>query len=129
MKFVTALSDVELQTLSDAYSYAPQSGFRRRAHAILLSNKGYTINQISDILNAHRETVSIWLTLWDRQGLLGLKDDARSGRPPTYDEAARTRLKQLVKDQPCQLKAVQAQLAQETGKTACVMTLKRALKK
>lgn len=46
-----------------------------------------------------------------------------------YDEQDRDRLKALVSEEPHQIKAVQARLQQETGKTSCTMTIKRALKK
>ena len=59
MKFVSLLSDTDLQVLNDAYMQGEKPALRRRAHAILLSNKGYTINQISDILAVKRGTVSI----------------------------------------------------------------------
>src|SRR5690554_6468958 len=85
MKFVKPLSDENIQALTEAYTYADQPGLRRRAHAILLSHKGYPINQISDILTIHRETVSLWLSKWDQDALSGLQDEARSGRPPILD--------------------------------------------
>jgi transposase len=129
MKFVHPLSEAEQKTLHDAYNYAPHPGFRRRAHAILLSAKGYSVNQISDILATHRETVSIWLTRWDTQGLCSLREHARAGRPPIYDENQRERLKALVMENPRQIKAAIAKLTEETGKTACPETAKRALKK
>jgi hypothetical protein len=61
MKFASPLSDTDLQALNDAYMQGEKPTLRRRAHGILLSNKGYTINQISDILAVKRGTVSIWL--------------------------------------------------------------------
>ena len=129
MKFVQTLSDAELCTLTDAYTFGPQPGFRRRAHAIVLSHKGYSIIQISDILGSHRETVSIWFDAWKEEGLCGLKAETRPGRPSIYDASERERLKALVAESPHQLKTVQAQLEQETGKTSCTETVKRALKK
>lgn len=102
---------------------------RRRAHAILLSHKGYTLSQISGILDVTRPTVSIWLDAWKTEGLQGLDDKPRTGRPMIYDEQDRDRLKALVSEEPHQIKAVQARLQQETGKTSCTMTIKRALKK
>lgn len=129
MKFVSPLSDTDLQVLNDAYMQGEKPALRRRAHAILLSNKGYTINQISDILAVRRGTVSIWFDAWKADGLEGLTDKAHTGRPAIYDEQDRELLKALVAQTPHQIKAVQARLQQETGKTSCSMTIKRALKK
>lgn len=129
MKFVSPLSDTDLQVLSDAYIQGEKPALRRRAHAILLSNKGYTINQISDILAVRRGTVSIWLKAWKTDGLNGLTAKAQTGRPAIYDEQDRELLKALVAQTPHQIKAVQARLQEQTGKTSCSMTIKRALKK
>lgn len=129
MKFVSLLSDTDLQVLNDAYMQGEKPALRRRAHAILLSNKGYTINQISDILAVKRGAVSIWLNAWKADGLNGLIDKAHTGRPAIYTEQDRELLKTLVAQTPHQIKAVQARLQQETGKTSCSMTIKRALKK
>lgn len=129
MKFVSPLSDTDLQVLNDAYMQGEKPALRRRAHAILLSNKGYTINQISDILAVRRGAVSMWLKAWKTDGLTGLTAKAQSGRPAIYDEQDRELLKTLVAQTPHQIKAVQARLQEETGKTSCSMTIKRALKK
>jgi hypothetical protein len=44
-----AAADTELQVLNEAYMQDEKPTLRRRAHTILLSNRGYTINQISNI--------------------------------------------------------------------------------
>jgi transposase len=129
MKFVSPLSEVELHTLMNAYNFASQPAFRRRAHAIVLSHKGYRRQQISDILGTTPDTVSQWFGAWETVGLCGLKSKGRPGRPTIYDADDRERLKALVKDMPHQLKSVQTQLEQETGKSSSTETLKRALKK
>ncbi len=128
MKYVSPLSDIDLQALNDAYRQGDKLALRRRAHAILLSHKGYTLNQISDILAVTRATVSLWFEAWKADGLKGLCDKARTGRPAIYDEQDWERLKVLVSENPHQIKAAQARLQQETGKISCTMTIKRALK-
>ncbi len=128
-RFVPPLSDADRQSLMMTYTYGEKPALRRRAHAIVLSHQGHTIDQICTILSVTRETVSLWFDAWEARGLEGLRDKPRTGRPAIYSESERERLLELVKEQPHQLKAVQAQLQQETGKHACTMTLKRALKK
>ncbi|MCA1617603.1 MAG: helix-turn-helix domain-containing protein, partial [Acidobacteria bacterium] len=55
---------------------------RMRAHAILLSARRYSINQIADIFAVDRETVTSWLARWEESGTDALDDDSKSGRPP-----------------------------------------------
>ena len=54
---------------------------RMRAHAVLLSLNGYEIHQISDIFGVCRKTTTGWIGSWNKQGVLGLFDKPRSGRP------------------------------------------------
>lgn len=128
-RFVSTLSDADLQALMTLYTYGEKPALRRRAHAIVLSHQGHTINQICKILSVTRETVSLWFDTWETQGLEGLRDKPRTGRPSIYTDSERERLRALAEEQPHQLKAVQARLQQETGKRSSTMTVKRALKK
>jgi len=102
---------------------------RRRAHAILLSHQGHTINQISGILQVRRDAVSRWLKQWEASGLAGLTDKPRSGRTPILDEHDHERLQALVTEHPHQIRSLQARLQEETGKTISTVTLRRVLKK
>ncbi|WP_406565596.1 IS630 family transposase [Halomonas jincaotanensis] len=128
-RFVATLSDTDLQVLMEAYQQGEKPAFRRRAHAIVLSHKGHTIDQISDILGATRETVANWLSAWEAHGIEGLNDKPRTGRPPIYDEADHEQLKALVDAYPHQIRTVQAHFQQATGKKASLATIKRWLKK
>ena len=59
-----------------------------RAHAILLSAKGYRLDQLADIFEADRDTVSRWLDDWLTCGLEGLSDAPRPGRPGKLTDQA-----------------------------------------
>ncbi|ABC28320.1 hypothetical protein HCH_01461 [Hahella chejuensis KCTC 2396] len=59
MKYVNHLKPAEIKTLTDGFRYSPNSRFRIRCHAILLSNKGYKIDNIAEIIDFHRNTISI----------------------------------------------------------------------
>ncbi len=76
-----------------------------------------------------RDAVSRWLKQWELSGLDGLIDKPRSGRTPILDDDDHQRLKALVAEQPHQIRALQARLQEETGKTVSTVTLRRALKK
>ena len=71
-RFVAPLSEPEQQTLTSAYHHGEKRALRRRAHAILLSDQGHTINQISEILQVRRDAVSRWFKQWEVSGLDGL---------------------------------------------------------
>lgn len=88
-RFVLPLSDTDLQALMTTHTYGKKPALRRRAHAIVLSHQGHTINQICNILSVTRETVSLWFDAWEAQGLEGLSDKPRTGRPSIYSDEER----------------------------------------
>ena len=128
-RFVAPLTDSEQQTLTSAYHHGEKRALRRRAHAILLSDKGHTINQITEILQVGRDAVSRWLKQWEASGLDALIDKPCSGRAPVLDANDHQRLQELVAEQPHQIRTLQARFQEETGKTVSTVTLRRALKK
>lgn len=101
---------------------------RQRAQAILLSVRGFTIEALWFILDVRRDAISGWIDRWEEEGLLGLYDRPRAGRPRIYTEEEVSLLKTWVDEEPRQLKTAQIQLADMTQKTASTSTLKRLLK-
>jgi len=63
-----------------------------RARIILLAAHGKRNDQIAPQLGVRPSVVSRWRTRFARQGLAGLQDAPRSGRPEQYDEATERRL-------------------------------------
>ncbi len=53
-----------------------------RAQMILLSNRGYSVPQIAEIHACGQDVVRLWLHRYEREGVAGLEDEPRSGRPP-----------------------------------------------
>ena len=129
MKFVAHLSPAIKLTLQEAQNYHPSGRFRQRAHALLLSHKGYTITQLTDIFDVHRDTVSQWFDDWKQFGLVGLHDKHKSGRPTILTESEAECFREYIDENPHQPKSAIARLEAETGKTASDDTYKRVLKK
>lgn len=53
-----------------------------RAHFVLLSDKGKSVPEIAELMDYSAETVYSWLERYRAEGVAGLEDDPRSGRPP-----------------------------------------------
>jgi transposase len=81
-KFVKPLTDEQRQRLKEIHKTDAGWRTRMRAHAILLSEKGFELNQLSAIFDTDRDAVSQWLDWWAEYQFDGLSDDPRSGRPP-----------------------------------------------
>lgn len=127
-KFVKPLSDSQRRELNQLMKTGNEP-VRRRAHAILLSARGYSVDQIADIYEVDRDTVSIWLDQWEDQGGGGLHDQAGRGRPPILNEKEQKKAIQIVEKDPRSCKRSLLKIEAQTGKTISADTLKRLLKK
>jgi transposase len=117
MKRVSALTETDKEALTRLHSDGPTHRQRQRAKAVLLSAKGYTLEQIADVLDTSRVAVSGWLDRWQTQGLAGLADAPKSGRRRKIDAALEAELLDLLQNPTPDLKAlVQAHLKKrQTG--------------
>jgi transposase len=127
MKFVSRLTDEQRSQLQRIVETDPHARTRQRAHAVLLSDQGYSRGEIADIYQVKADTVSGWLAAWETRAFQGLYDAPRSGRPKALNEAERERAIDLIKESPRQLKRVIHQLRDELGKTVSRSTLKRVI--
>ncbi|MBL8259639.1 MAG: helix-turn-helix domain-containing protein [Candidatus Competibacteraceae bacterium] len=75
------------------------------------------------------DTISAWLDGWERDGLCGLYDGPRSGRPRIYTAGEEARLCGWLDEEPRQIQQAQARLEQATGKPASRQTAHRIVKK
>ena len=71
-----------------------------RLHAIILNMEGKTAPQIADILKVHRSKVSIWLRNWGEEGMEGILEGHRSGRPPAMSDGERGELADILDSGP-----------------------------
>ncbi len=55
-----------------------------RAQMVLLAAQGRANDEIARRLNTRREVVSLWRKRFFEQGLAGLEERPRRGRPPTF---------------------------------------------
>lgn len=80
------LTTQQSQHLTQLYKTSTDHRERQRAHALLLSQRSYTIPDLADLFEVDRDTISDWMDRWqdwlaDSQKPLALQDQARSGRP------------------------------------------------
>lgn len=87
------------------------------------------IARLSELFEAQHETVSSWLDKWETEGLIGLYDCPRSGRPARFTVEEQAAFLGYIDENPHQPKAAAARLLAETGKKASLDTYKQVLKK
>ena len=66
------------------------AGLVRRARIVQHAVAGLSPPEIAARLDMCKATVRFWLKRFNAQGLSGLKEEMRSGRPPTYTPAERS---------------------------------------
>lgn len=105
MKFVQPLSNHQTVALQDVYKNGRRHRERQRAQALLLSAKGYKLEQLAEIFGCDRDTISQWIDGFHHHGIAGLFDAPKSGRPRKLDAAAQDLVGRAVQQPTPNLKA------------------------
>ena len=117
-------NEEQLQQLNELWKSNPNHTTRTRAHAILLSQRQFTITQITEILLVHRDSVQSWIDRFEAHGTDGLLDEDRPGGPRLLDEDETKLLDELFEQFPKQPARVLEELKNKTGKTISRDTLR-----
>ncbi len=128
-RFIKPLSLEQQESLNQIMRAHLSHRTRMRAHAILLSARNYSINQIADIFAVERETVTSWLALWEENGTDGLDDDPKSGRPTTLSDEEEKQAIELVKEEPRSLKQQLLAVIKKLSKEVSLETLRKMCKR
>src|SRR5499426_4448847 len=123
-KFVKPLTPEQREPLGAIMRSAAPQRTRMRAHAVLLSERRYSLEQIADIYQVDRDRVSQWLEWWEAEHLDGLDDGPRSGRPPKLTEAERQDALTITMQEPRSIKTGLKRIADEVGKLLSGETLR-----
>lgn len=126
-KFVKQLSAEQRDKLQQIYKTDTRWRTRQRAQAILLSARGYSIDQLATLFECDRDRVSQWLDWWEAHQYEGLDDDPRSGRPPTLNQTEQARACEIVEAEPRSTNQALQQITAETGKCIGKDTLRSIL--
>ena len=128
-KFVSILNEDQVSELNETRNSSNNRRLRQRAHAIILSSKGYNIDEIAKIIESDRDRISYWFDRWEEMGLEGLKEKARSGNPGILNESEKQLVIELCKENPRSITTIIAILFEKTGKRVSDSTITRLLKK
>lgn len=84
----TRLTPSEEATLEACQQHGPHPRQRRRAQAVLAHSRGLGLPQLARVFAVSYQTAHAWLQAWERTGITGLAEGARSGRPRLLDDDA-----------------------------------------
>ncbi len=135
---VPPLSDVQRDELDRFYRTTKIPRLRTRAQMVLLSGeRELKVPEIAAIVRESHDTVARWLKRYLAEGLEGLKDAPRPGRPSEITEAYRSTLRAAVRRRPRSLNLPYSlwtlqrlidYLAEETGQRVSIETMRQLLK-
>lgn len=123
-RYIKPLSDEQHVALNHIMRNHPSHRTRQRAHALLLSARRYSIDQLADIFAVDRETVRAWLARWEESGTDGLDDESKSGRPPTLTKEEEKEAVEIVQQEPRSLKQQLLVITEKFGKKLGLETLR-----
>ena len=94
------LAEDELKTVEEAINHSVHAEVRQRAIAIRLLHLGQRPEQVAEAVMVTANTIYAWHKRWRNEGIEGLRDKARSGRPPKADADYIERLEKLLRQDP-----------------------------
>lgn len=106
MKFIKDLSWETEKVLERFYKDSKHSQVRQRAHCILLSFRGFKIQQLMAIFALSRQTIHYWQVRWEDKKLVGLYDQMGRIRKTKLTSEQQKKVNEWVKAEPKSLKKV-----------------------
>ena len=94
-KKIKRLVDLSKQALREgAYRVAA------RLHAVALNMEGKTAPEIAEILKVHRSKVCLWLCRWQEDGIHGMLEGHRTGRPDRLSQEHHQKITDILDSGP-----------------------------
>jgi len=97
------LNAEQVEIIREAMNMSPHPEVRQRAAAIHLLHLGHTPEAVTIMLAVGTSTIWTGHRRWRRDGLEGLVNQARSGRPPKATEAYVRQLDEVIEKDPAEL--------------------------
>lgn len=97
------LSNEELLTIEQAIKKHPDLRLRERARIVRLLHQGHKHQAIADWLAISVGQVYYWHKRWRQEGLDGLRDKQRTGRPEIGTAAVKAEVEKLLETDPQEL--------------------------
>lgn len=102
---------------------------RVHAHALLLLNKGKSIQEVAEIFDVTQRSVYIWIKKFKNEGVASLSRKAGAGRKTILDESYKGIIEEEICKYPHQPKKAYAMSLEKLTVQLSYKTFKRFLKK
>jgi transposase len=86
--------------LQDEIRRSEDARYDHRLHVVLLVAKGMSCPSVADYLGDSERTVRFWIRRYQEDGLQGLVENERSGRPPRITQKQLNRIASALRKKP-----------------------------
>jgi transposase len=128
MKYLK-LSKTELEKLFKLLGKDASVQSFQRVQAIKLSSKGHSIKGISEMLDVHYNSAYHWIRKYQLEGIDGLLDKPKSGRPRKISDSEMKIVESIVNEEPRSIKVSIPKIEKQLGTKISLWTVQRALKR
>jgi transposase len=128
-KFADELNAQQVTELNSILSSTCNARTKKRAQAILLSARRYTIDEISAIIECHRVTVSRWINQWHGQGIDGLLEKEGRGRKKSLTGEEEKQILEWLKSDARSANGLLGKIEKAFGKKTSQATVRRLFKR
>jgi transposase len=101
------------QMVSDLCAKSPDSRLLHRLHCVALVNHGLSASEVARIFGDSPRTVSYWLTRFKKDGIDGLREEARPGRPSKLNPSQMKKLQGFLKQSRARSLSVKPEMLSE----------------
>lgn len=129
MLFVKKLSDAEIISLQWMTREHPLPWTRIRANSVLLSHQRIALQSIARLYDVSRQTISVWLKKWEKNGICGLVDKPGRGRQKILSITKEIEVIEIIRASPRSLNKVLTEIQNLWNIKLTKITLKRLCKK
>lgn len=128
-RYVSELSTEQKSALEELRGPGYTSRIGKRAEAILLSARGYSMDEISAIMECHRLSLSHWLSNWDERGVDGLLEREGRGRKRLLTEDEESQAIAGLDELPNNAKSLAVKIEETFHKKVSIDTVRRLIKR
>ena len=93
-------ADVMVLALQDEIRRTHEARYDHRLHAILLVAQGMSCREVARLLGDSARTVQYWVQRFEEEGLSGLVEDEKPGRPRRLTSVQLDRVALVLRDSP-----------------------------
>lgn len=128
-KFVDSLCQADREFLEQTWRQHRVYTVRCRAHAILLSDREFSVTELQAVFGISKPTALAWIDRWQQRGRDGLEDEPRPGGPPILNEHEQEVFVEEMEQHPHQPRKVREAVEKRTGKPVSRDVLRRLARK